>query len=162
MQKKEVKKKVDLCHLALPHHHRHQKIVINHQKIIIGEKVEIVMEALADAIRTIDVRGVKKEEEVEKDAAFHLIQRMTKQIIENIMKNIEVGPMRSTTTENDTHRHLIRIRITTAAREKNQIRSIQRAVKNIHHPLATIPLTMKESTSESTKEASTIEIGLKI
>lgn len=89
---------------------------------------------------------------------FLQIQKMIKQIIENIMKNTEVGL--TINTANDTHFQTQALNDT--VQRKSRVKSTQKAAKNIHHLLAVIPLTMNESTSESTKGASIIERDLKI
>ena len=100
-----------------------------------------------------------RDEEVEKCVKrFHPIQKMTKQIIESITKNTEADLMIN--TANDTHPQTLVPNDT--LRRKSRAKSTRKVAKSIHHRLAIIPLTMNESTSESTKGASIIERDLKI
>lgn len=101
----------------------------------------------------------KSDEGVEKcEERFPQIQKMIKQIIESIMKNTEADP--TINTANDTHPQTLVPNGT--LRRKSRAKSTQKVAKSIHHRLAIIPLTMNESTSESTRGASIIERDLKI
>lgn len=85
-----------------------------------------------------------------------LIQRMIKQTIESIMKGNEVDL--TINIANDTQT-LIPIQ-DVIIRRKSRVKSTQKAARNYHPIFINHPMT-SESTSENTKEASTIVIDLK-
>lgn len=144
---------VNQCH---PRHlHRKNLKEIKVGKVDHWNVRKIVKETRIKEVSEMKRRMIDKKE-VEIDVINRQTQKMIKQTIESIMRDVtEVG--QKIDTENVIHPQT-RIQIIITVPRKSQIKSIQRVVKN----LQTIThQRMNENIKENTKEANIIEIAHK-